>query len=159
MFGDRKLLIIDQIQFPMPPDRKALMEYQPLKTLDQVEQKLINDDVNYRRVPTSLDTLQLTARMVKSILALPPGEVFIVPAGGGLTANRITEIRPTPLTGPDATKIAKEMVGKQQATERATAEFQPLIEAAREKISYQEGYKPVMTNKPLPADPAATPAD
>lgn len=142
MFRERKLFLIDQIQFPMPADRKDLMAYQPLKTLDEVEQKLVAENIDYRRVPTSLDTLQLPAQMVKSITTLPPGEVFVIPSGGALTANRIVEVRPTPLTGPEATKYAKEMVRRQRAIERTRSEFDPLINAAKAKISYQEGYEP-----------------
>lgn len=146
MFRDRKLLIIDQIQFPMPSDHRALAEYQPLKTLDEIEQKLIEQNVDYRRVPASLDTLQLPAQIAKSIVALPPGEVFVVPSNGNLTANRITEVRSTPLTGAEAKRLAKDLVRKQRMTEKATAELGPLLNDARSKISYQDGYEPSKTN-------------
>lgn len=142
MFGQRKTLIIDQIQFPMPDDRKKLMEYQPLKTLDQVEQKLVEDGIDYRRVPTSLDTLQLPPQMVKSILALPPGEVFVVPSGGALTANKIVEVRPTPLTGSEADDVAKEMVRKQQASDKINSEFGAELSKGRKSVTYQAGYEP-----------------
>lgn len=151
-FSQRKLLIIDQIQFPMPADRKDLMKYQPLKTLDEVEQKLIEGNVDYRRVPNSLDTAQLPAHIAKNILALPMGEVFIVPSGGGLTANRITEVRTIPLIGPEAAKAAKEMIRKQRMIELATTEFDPLIKGAREKAVYQPGYEPAA------AQPSGSPA-
>jgi peptidyl-prolyl cis-trans isomerase C len=153
MFGQRKLLIIDQIQFPMPADRKALMAYQPLKTLDQVEQKLVADGTEYSRVPTSLDTLQLPAQMVKSVMALPAGEVFVVPAGGGLTANRIVEARSKPLTGSEATRVAREMVRKQMMAAKATAELEPLLKKGRETVTYQPAYappKPVNTASAAP---------
>ncbi len=142
MFAERKLLIIDQVQFPMPADRKALDAYKPLKTLDQVEQKLGADGIEYRRVPTSLDTLQLPASLTKSIMDLPQGEVFVVPAGGGLTANRIIEIRPTPLKGPDAIKVARDMLRRQSIAQRASSELEPLVKAARATVVYQSGYGP-----------------
>ena len=147
MFGQRKTLIIDQIQFPMPDDRKKLMEYQPLKTLDQVEQKLVEDGIDYRRVPTSLDTLQLPPQMVKSILALPPGEVFVVPSGNALTANKIVEVRPTPLSGSEADNVAKEMVRKQQASDKINSEFGSALSKGRKGVTYQAGYEPPATFK------------
>jgi EpsD family peptidyl-prolyl cis-trans isomerase len=149
-FAQRKLLIIDQIQFPMPADRKALMAYRPLKTLDEVEQKLVTDGIEYRRVPTSLDTAQMNATMAKSILGLPTGEVFVVPAGGGLTASRIVDIRATPLSGPEAMKIAREMLRRQNMAEKARTELEPLLTAARAKVTYKSGYSPT----PVKADKA-----
>jgi EpsD family peptidyl-prolyl cis-trans isomerase len=142
VFSQRKLLVIDQIQFPMPADRKALMAYRPLKTLDEVEQKLVSDGIGYRRVPTSLDTAQMTATMAKSIMTLPTGEVFVVPAAGGLTANRIVEARSTPMAGPEAMKLAREMLRRQNMVNKATAELEPLLVAAREKVTYQAAYAP-----------------
>lgn len=147
MFAERKLLIIDQVQFPMPADRKTLDAYKPLKTLDQVEQKLGADGIEYRRVPTSLDTLQLPASLTKSIMDLPQGEVFVVPAGGGLTANRIIEIRPTPLKGPDAIKVARDMLRRQSMAQKAAADLEPLVKAARAKVVYQSGYGPSESQK------------
>lgn len=141
-FAQRKLLIIDQIQFPMPADRKVLAAYRPLKTLDEVEHKLITDGIEYRRAPTSLDTMQMPATMAKSIMDLPAGEVFVVPAGGGLTANRITEARATPLTGPDAMKMAREMLRNQNMSKKAATELEPLLASAREKVTYKKGYAP-----------------
>lgn len=142
MFSDRKLLIIDQIQFPMPADRDALKAYQPLKTLDEVEQKLAAEGIVHRRVPTSFDTMQLPAQMVKNIMALPAGEVFVVPAGGGLTANRIVEVRATPLTGREAANVARDMLRRQRAITKVTGELDPMIESAREKVTYRPGYAP-----------------
>lgn len=153
MFSQRKLLIIDQIQFPMPADQKALMAYRPLKTLDEVEQKLVSDGVEHQRVPTSLDTLQLSPAMVKSIMSLPSGEVFVVPAGGELTANRILEVRSTPLSGPEAIRIAREMVRKQNMANKATRELEPLLAAARAKVTYRKGYAP----SPKPGYPKPDP--
>ena len=145
MFAQRKLLIIDQVQFPMPADRKALDAYKPLKTLDQVEQKLGADGIEYRRVPTSLDTLQLPASLTKSIMDLPQGAVFVVPAAGGLTANRIVEIRATPLTGPDALKVARDLLRRQTLAAKASTDLEPLVKDARAKVVYQSGYGPPET--------------
>lgn len=142
MFAQRKLLILDQVQFPMPANRKALDAYKPLKTLDQVEQKLGADGIEYRRVPTSLDTLQMPASLTKSIMDLPQGEVFVVPAAGGLTANRIVDIRATPLTGQDAIKVGRDLLRRQSLAQKATTDLEPLVKDARAKVVYQSGYGP-----------------
>lgn len=147
MFAQRKLLIIDQIQFPMPADRAVLDAYKPLKTLDQVEQKLGADGIEYRRVPTSLDTLQLPPSLTKSIMDLPQGEVFVVPAGGGLTANRILEIRSTPLAGADAVKVARDMLRRQAVAQKAVSDLEPVVKEARAKVVYQSGYGPSASPK------------
>jgi EpsD family peptidyl-prolyl cis-trans isomerase len=148
MFGQRKLIILDQIQFPIPSDRKELLKYQPLKTLDEIEQKLTENNIDYRRAPTSIDTVQLPAQMTKSILALPPEEVFVVPGNGGLTANRITAVKSVPFIGRDALRAGREMLRKQRIDEKARTDLEPLIKEAKARISYQSGYAPPAAAKP-----------
>lgn len=142
MFSGRKLIVLDQIQFPMPSDRNQLLKYQPLKTLDEIQQKLDESGIAYQRAPTSVDTLQLPSQMAKSILALPPSEVFVAPGNGGLTANHITEIRDKPFIGPEAMKTAREMLRKENGAKKVRSELEPLINAAKAKTSYQPGYAP-----------------
>ena len=155
MFADRKILIIDQIQFPMPTDREMLKSFQPLKTLDEFEQKLTASNIQYRHVPTSIDTLQLPPEMAKSILALPPGEIFVAPASGLITANRITEIRPAPLGGTEAKNYASVMVRKERLSQKAMKEFEPMVKAAEAKVTYQSGYGlPKTPPKPAAGAPA-----
>jgi hypothetical protein len=156
MFGEHKLLIIDQIQFPMPADRAKLKEFEPLKTLDDIEQKLTSDGVEFRRVPTSIDTLQVPVQITKNILALPPGEVFVVPSGGALSANKIVEVRNSPITGSDAVAYAKQVIRKQRLAEKATKDFEPALKAAKDKVVYQAGYAPPKAPA-KPAAPAAAP--
>src|SRR6185369_11780825 len=130
MFGDRKLLILDQIEFPIPSDRKQLGELQPLKTLDQFEQKLVADGVEFHRAPTSLDTSELPPLLAKSIATLPAGEVFVLPSTGGLTANRIIEALPSALTGEEAKRVARELVRRKTIEAQEKARLEPLLTRA-----------------------------
>lgn len=153
VFQGRKILVVDQIQFPMPANREALKSFQPLKTLDDIEQKLVADGITYRRVPTSLDTLQLPPQLAKQITSLPPGEVFVIPVSGVVTANNVTETRVSPVIGADAVALAKRMIQQERLSKKAKDEFEPLLKEARTKVAYQAGYGP-----PPAAKGAAAPA-
>jgi len=152
LFADRKLLMIDQLQFPLPANREALKEFEPLKTLEEIERKLTMDGIEFRRLPSTIDTGQLPRTTTETIMALPAGEVFVVPMSGMLTANRITETRSAPVTGGEAIQKAKAMVRNQRLQEKAKAEFEPLLKEAKAKVRYQDGFAPPK------ADAAAAPA-
>ena len=59
MFGERKIIMVDQLQFPAPGSVKELETYRPLKTLEEFESKLTQQGLIFRRVPGSFDTAQL----------------------------------------------------------------------------------------------------
>lgn len=141
-FAQRKIWVVDQIQFAAPADPAGLKVFEPLKTLDQIEDKLVADGTAYRRAPTSIDTLQLPAEATRRITALPAGEVFITPQGAGLSANQITETRAMPVIGRDATTLAKAMIQRQRFADKAKAELEPMVEKSRANVSYQAGYAP-----------------
>jgi len=71
----------------------------------------------------------------------------VVPAAGGLTANRIVEIRATPLTGPDALKVARDLLRRQTLAAKASTDLEPLVKDARAKVVYQSGYGPPEASK------------
>ncbi len=152
-FGERKIWVVDQIQFPAPADTAALKSYEPLKTLDQIEAKLTADGTPFRRIPTSIDTLQISPENTRRIAALPPGEVFITPVGSGLSANLITETRASPVTGNDALQLAKSMIQRQKLVDSAKAELEPMVKQAKAEVRYQPGYAPDAPKGPATARP------
>lgn len=141
-FAQRKILAIDQIEFAPPANAAKLREFEPLKTLGDIEQKLAADGTQFRRKPAALDSLGINPAVLKQILALPPGEVFIVPTGRGLTANVITGSRVEPFTDERATNYALNMIMQQRVSDAAKRDLEAPIEAARKSVKYQDGYAP-----------------
>ena len=88
--AERPVLLLDQIRTPPFPAAWA-REFQPLKTLEEVEAVLKAKGAPYQRGRTLLDTRTANAQLVKVIAALPPGEVFILPAGQAATFSRVLQ--------------------------------------------------------------------
>ena len=155
LFAQRKIFTIDQIAFAPPADAETMKRLGPLKTLTEVEQQLSTDGVKYQRQPATLDVLSVPPTLLKQILALPPGEVFIVPSRGGvLTANVITASRVEPFGGDQATNYALNLILQQRVADAAKRELDAKIETARKAVKYQEGYAPPATAaKPAAAAP------
>src|SRR3546814_8866838 len=49
LFGDRRLYILDQIQFPATSDPETIKKIGATNTLDELEQFLIQNGLEYRR--------------------------------------------------------------------------------------------------------------
>ena len=154
LFAQRKIFTIDQIAFA-PADAATVKRLVPLKTLAEIEQQLSTDGVKYQRQPAALDSLSVPPELLKQILALPPGEVFVVPNRSGvLTANLITASRVESFGGDQASNYAMNLLLQQRVADAAKRDLDAKIETARKAIKYQEGYAPPAK----PAKPAAAPA-
>ena len=154
LFANRKVMTVDQILFPMPKDAKKLQELAPLKTLTEVEKWLIDNDIQYRRQPTQLDTLQVPPEMASKIVSLPAGEVFVVPANGAVSANVITDSKSQPVSGDEATNVAMRMLGNKAIQAEAAKELEAEVKKRRDAVTYQAGFAPPKA----PGAPAAKPA-
>ncbi len=154
LFANRKVLTVDQIVFQVPQDQKKLQELAPLKTLTDVEKWLIDNGIQYRRQPTQLDTLQVPPEMAAKIMALPAGEVFVVPTNGAVSANLITDSKAQPVTGDQATNVAMRMLSNKAIAAAASKELEAEVKKRREGVKYQAGFAPPKA----PGAPAAKPA-
>ncbi len=158
MFAERALLTLDQIAFELPQDPAKLKELAPIKTMTDIEKWLIENGIQYRRQPAQLDTLQVAPDAARRILALPPGEVFVVPAREVATANVITGARAQPVAGEQATAIAMNILQSRSVMATATRELETEVKKRRAAVTYQTGFAPSPAkagNKPsAPAVPA-----
>lgn len=157
LFAERKFYVIDQIQFPMPSNPDLIQAMEPLKTLDQIEQLLSQRSVEYRRAPTSVDTLQMPPPLIAAINKLPAGEVFILPSGGVVTANQIKESRATPFIGEQAISYAQQRVRSEQAGKLVEQDLGKLVEEKAKSVVYQDGYGPPKAATETPAAARAAP--
>ena len=154
LFAQRKIYSMDQIQFRAPDDISKLKSLEPLQTMEQVEQQLIQDRIEYRRAPGKVDTVGLDPNMVKQIAGLPEGEIFIVPQQGTVIANRITGVQVEPFEGEAAMAYAMNLVQQRKVAAAMERELKGKIEASQKTIKYQGGFGPPKGA----AAPAAAPA-
>jgi peptidyl-prolyl cis-trans isomerase C len=156
-FAQRKIYTIDQIQFERPKDLNLLKGYQPLKTMDEVESRIIEDGLKYRRGPAQLDAIGANPQLIAEIEKLPPGEVFIIPSGQGIVASRVVSTKVEPFQGEVAQNYATNMLQQKKVGEVTEKQLAEKIKKAREAVKYQKGYEPPKLPPPAAA-PAAAPA-
>jgi len=155
LFAGRTLLTLDQIVFALPKDPRKLQELVPIKSMTEVEKWLIDNGIQYRRQPAQLDTLQVEPAMAKRILALPPGEVFVVPAQGAVSANIVTNARAQPVPADQATTIALNILQGRAVMATATKELEAEVKKRRDGVTYQAGFAPPKPAGKAEAKPAA----
>ncbi len=148
-FSQRASLTVDQVVFDYPSDQKVLKALEPTKSLSEVEQVLAGLKINYERRTNSLDTAALPNPALQQILALPPGEPFVIPTEGKITVSVITGRQALTTSEQEAAPIAAQAI----RTENLSKVLQSRLEEARAKasISYQPGLEP--TTAAAPATP------
>lgn len=157
LFASRRLYILDQIQFPARPDQEFVKKLSATKTMDELEQLLLQSGVEYRRAPSSLDTITAPVQLSKQLESLPAGEVFIVRQGPAFIANRIVETRNMPFSGEKAIEFAQNRLRSERVQERLQKEAKAVNDKGKDQVVYQDKFKPSSTQAPAAAKPA-TPA-
>jgi peptidyl-prolyl cis-trans isomerase C len=153
LFAQRKIFTLDQIQFQMPQDVNKLRGYEPLKTMEEVESRVIEDGLEHRRQNSQLDSVGANPELIRQITKLPPGEIFIIPANGSVVANKILAAKLEPFTGERAEQYAMMMIQQKKVADATEKQLAETIKKAREAVKYQKGYEP-----PKPPAGAAAPA-
>lgn len=144
-FAQRTIYTLDQIRFPPTADATVLGELKNLHSLDAVAKYLDGKGVKYARGTSKADSAQIPAPMMQQVLALPPGEPFVVPTPQGVLASVIVNRETAPLSPEQAQPLAVQMM-RAQALEGVVK--QRLQEArAKAKIDYQPGFAPVAATK------------
>jgi peptidyl-prolyl cis-trans isomerase C len=142
LFAERKIFTVDQIQFQTPRDPKILQKYQPLTTMDEVAAMLKADGLQFRRAPATLDVATANPELVEQVLKLPPTEIFIIPAGQVMVANKITDTRTVPLTGPQAQQLATARLQQKAFNDMIKRDLEPKVKKAESEVKYQAGFGP-----------------
>jgi EpsD family peptidyl-prolyl cis-trans isomerase len=157
IFAQRKIYTLDQIRIARPRTAQMMAEFQPLKTLEEVEAMLKAKGMNYQRGADRLDAIGSDPKLIKAIAALPPGEVFVVPNGQVVLINRVRETTVQPFTGPDSLKYAINDMKTQRTQEALMKQFGGMIRQAQATVKYNKAYQPPAPKKAAPAK-AAQPA-
>lgn len=159
MFAERKIFGVDQIQFEAPKDPAVLKKYEPLKTMAEVEAMLKADGLQYKRAPATLDVATANPELVQQVLKMPKDEIFIIPAGRVMIANKITDTKVQPLTGEQANQLAAGTLQQRKFQDLVKRDLEPKVKKAEGEVKYQAGFappKPAASATPAaPAAPAA----
>lgn len=154
-FAERKVLVVDQVI--AAPNKIAPDRLRPLKTLGEVKTLLDEEGVPYQQNAAVFDTLTADPRLLSGILALPDGEIFVIPQGGRLLFNQITGSRSVPLTGDVAVNYAQNVLRQQRAGETVGKQIEGMRKAAENKITYNPAFKPAPPKTPSKAASLSTP--
>ncbi len=152
IFAARKIFTMDQIRMARPADPKALKDFEPLQTFEEVEAMLTAKGIRYQRGVDRIDAVGANPQMIQQIMKLPPNEVFVFPAGQLVLINRVRETTVQPFTGEPAVKYAINMMKAQRTQEAVRRQFAGLVKQAEPTIAYNKAYKPT---PPAPAGKAA----
>lgn len=147
LFKQRTLYKLDQIQFDMPANPASLKALESAHTMEEVATTLANMGIKFTRGSGSFDSGRIPQQMLKQILALKPGEPFVVPAGepGKGLVNVITGSSPISMPDEQARAMAAQAYRNQALAKLGE---QRLKEAkAKAKIEYQPGYEPPAAKK------------
>lgn len=142
IFAERKIFTVDQIQFQTPRDPNILRKYQPLKTMSEVEAMLKADGLQYRRAPAQLDVARANPELVGQVLKMNREDIFIIPAGQVMVANKITDTKVQPLTGNEAQQLATGMLQQRKFNDLIKSDLEPKVKKAESEVKYQAGFAP-----------------
>lgn len=139
-FAQRTIYNLDQIQFPAPSDRTKIKSLEAAHDMAAVEAALTKMGVKFARKPAGMDSLSTPPELIKRVLALPPGEPFVIAGGPVIYVSVLTGKQVTPLIGEDARAVAAEMVRRNAISAAAQNQVKQARTAA--KIDYQPGFAP-----------------
>lgn len=140
MFAKREAWTLQQIQYQTPKDAATLAKIASAKTLDQLAQLLGTSGVQVTRSTTKVDSAVFPPDIYGRVMALPPGEPFIIPGGNRSVASVITERQRATMSADQARTMALNTIRRTEA-QKIIAD---LVKTARNgaKIEYQKGFAP-----------------
>lgn len=159
LFRDRKIFTIDQIQF-LRPANIAQLGFAEAKTMGEVDRILIDNGIEYRRQPASVDALAVNPKLtaeINRITANNPAEVFMFadqPQGAPapiMFVNQVTQTQTKPFTGERAIQYATQLLQREGVQRSLQTQLKVFQDAAKDKITYAAGYGP----PPKPGSPEA----
>jgi EpsD family peptidyl-prolyl cis-trans isomerase len=153
LFANRKVYIVDQLRMQAVSDPKLAAEMKPLNTLEDIAKLLQSKGIRYEQARGALDSLELGSQIVTQIDKLPAGEIFVLPTGNLLVANKIIETRVAPVPDAAAQKIAARSIKAQQAQDSVRRMFGSVVtNHPGTKVVYNQAYTP----PPAPAKAPST---
>ena len=157
MFSQRKIYILDQLQMRRPSDPSIVTALEPLKTFDQIQALLTQDKIPFQRNTAALDALTADPRLIDALQKLPPGELFVLPAGQLLTVNQIKDTRIEPVAPDKAIPVAQQIITRQRTEDAVRKRFQQLFAQNVKQVKFSKEFAPLNTLTPGVAAQSASP--
>jgi EpsD family peptidyl-prolyl cis-trans isomerase len=139
-FADRRVLVVDQLI--AGPNKIPQERLRPINSFDELKALFDAEKVPYQANVATIDTLTANAAVLEQISKLPPGEIFVVPQGGGYLFNKVVDSRPAPFEGDTAVTFAINVLRNQRAREAVARQLEVMRKSADKSIVYNEAYKP-----------------
>jgi len=154
IFAERKIFDVEQIRMARPADPDILKKLQPMKALDEIANFLTQNHIAFERGTTGIDAVGQNPPLVKAIVALPPGEIFIISSGNQVLINLIRNSQVQPFTGDAATKYALNYLRAQHTQDAVRKQLGALVVSGGKTVQFAKDYQP--PPKSAAAAPAAT---
>lgn len=157
MFAQRKIYVLDQLQMRRPSDPSVISALEPLKTFDQIEALLNQDKIPFQRTTAALDALTADPRLLDAIQKLPPGELFVLPAGQLITVNQIKDTKIDPVPADKQVPLAQQIITKQRTEDAVRKRFQQLFAQNVKQVKFSKEFAPTNAAAPAPPGQSAPP--
>jgi EpsD family peptidyl-prolyl cis-trans isomerase len=140
-YAQRKIYAVDQIEFATAGKAGKLKEFGALKTLAEVEQKLLLEGMKFQKAPATIDALSVDPALMARIAKVAPGRVFLIPRGDSVVASEIRNAQVAPFSGEAAIVHAQNILYR-ESLNKAMAERAEALKAKAGDIKYKKGYEP-----------------
>lgn len=140
MFGDRKILTLDRIQFALPSNPSQLKAFEDDHSMDAVAARLGQMGIAFQRDTPLVDAADLGAQRMQQIRALPEGEPFVIPENGVVMVGVIRGERSAPLSAEEGRPRAVKALRDRQMEDMIQQRLKQSRAAA--EIKYQPGFEP-----------------
>ncbi|MEM9085913.1 MAG: EpsD family peptidyl-prolyl cis-trans isomerase [Pseudomonadota bacterium] len=160
-YKERTAYLVDQIVFAFPGDSGVFQALESDNSLEEVEETLESFNVEFTRGNNTLDSAVVPNEVLQQIIALPPGEPFVVPSQGRVTVSVIVDQRPVETRESEVTPLAAQEIRNEDLNEVLRGQLDQA--RAQADISYKEGMEPEETetadDAPLTDSAAEAPAE
>lgn len=140
IFAKREIWTLQQIIYPLQKNAALNAKITASNSLDEVAQVLTAAGVQFTKATRQIDSAIFPPAIYAQVMALKPGEPFIVPGPDKAAASAIVARQPAPLPEDKARQIALAGLRRDQVNKFVNDRVQSLKAAA--KIQYQPGFGP-----------------
>lgn len=155
LYAQRKVFGVDQIVFARPQNTAMLGELRPFKTFAEITQWLQSKGIAYRSNTEQLDAFVVPPELVEQVTKMPPGELFVLPAGNLISVNQIRETRVQPVSADAATRHATQYLTTKRTREAVQRQMASTIAAGRKEVKFAKAYEPAPVPAKSPPKPAS----